>query len=346
MRHIGLDVHQRETKLCWIHGATGEVGNRATVPTAQVVDAVRALPGPRCVVLETGGQSWFLAGMLQSLPETEVFVVDAFQARRALEGMHRGKKTDKWDAYGLAKLSLQGRAAAMAVWLADLPTQQLRTLVRTRAALVQQTTALQNQLRALLRAAGLRVPGSDLMGRQAQQDLDALLPLLPPISVLCGEQLRRSLHFGKAQIHALEQELTTLARAHPACQRLMTLPGCGVILAATIVAEIGSISRFRQAKHLRSYAGLTPAICQSGERSHQGPLRRGHRGLKYALVLLAQHFAWHRGFADTGLKQAYYRCLHRHGPTPAKVALARHLCDVIFAMLRDGTDFTPQPRVA
>jgi transposase len=346
MRHIGLDVHQRDTKLCWIDEAAGEVSNRATVPTREVVAAVSALPGERCVVLETGSQSWFLARALQTLPQTQVFVVDAFQARRSLEGMHRGKKTDQWDALGLAKLSLQGRAAAMAVWLADLPTQQLRVLVRTRAAPVQQTTALQNQLRALLRAEGLQVPGSDLMGRQAQQDLDVLLPVLPPVSAMCGAQLRRSLHHGKQQLQELEGQLTTLARAHPDCRRLMTLPGCGVILAATIVAEIGSIGRFREAKHLRSYAGLTPAVCQSGERSHRGPLTRGHRGLKYALVLLAQHFAWHRGFADTGLKQAYYRCLHRHGPTPAKVALARHLCAVIFAMLRDGTDFAPQQRVA
>jgi transposase len=316
------------------------------VPTGEVIATVSALPGARCVVLETGSQSWFLARALQTLPQTQVFVVDAFQARRSLEGMHRGKKTDKWDALGLAKLSLQQRAAAMAVWLADLPTQQLRVLVRTRAALVQQTTALQNQLRALLRAEGLQVPCSDLMGRQAQRDLDALAPLLPAVSALCLAQLRGSLHFGKQQIQQLDQQLATLTGAHADCQRLMTLPGCGVILAATIVAEIGAISRFRTAKQLRSYAGLTPRICQSGERSYLGPLTRGHRGLKYALVLLAQHFAWNRGFDGTGLKQAYYRCLHRHGPTPAKVALARHLCDVIFAMLRDGTDFTPQQLAA
>jgi len=342
MKHIGLDVHQRDTKVCWIDDDTGQVSNRATVPTGQVVATVAAVPGERCVVLETGSQCWFLGRALASLAQTQVFVVDAFKARRSLEGMHPGKKTDKWDAYGLAKLSLERRAAPMAVWLADLPTHELRTLTRTRAALVQQTTALQNQLRALLRAEGLQCPRSDLMGRQAQRDLDALASLLPSLAAVCFGQLRASLVFLKQQIQTLEQQLAQQALAHPDCRRLMTLPGCGIILASTLIAEIGSISRFSQAKYLRSYAGLTPRICQSGERSYLGPLARGHRGLKYALVLLAQHFAWHQGFADTHLKQAYYRCLHRHGPNPAKVALARHLCDVIFAMLRDGTDFTPQ----
>jgi hypothetical protein len=100
MRHIGLDVHQRDTKLCWIDDETGVRSGCNTVPTAQVVATVSALPGERCVVLETGSQSWFLGRALLSLPETQVFVVDAFKARRSLEGMHAGKKTDKWDALG------------------------------------------------------------------------------------------------------------------------------------------------------------------------------------------------------------------------------------------------------
>lgn len=93
---------------------------------------------------------------------------------------------------------------------------------------------------------------------------------------------------------------------------------------------------------MRSYAGLAPSIWQSGERCFLGKLTKGNRYLKYALVLLAQHVAWSRHFADTRIKRAYCRVLHKHGPNPAKVALARHLCDVIFAMLRDEKDFAPE----
>jgi hypothetical protein len=44
----------------------------------------------------------------------------------------------------------------------------------------------------------------------------------------------------------------------------------------------------------------------------------------------------------TNLKRTYYRYVFRHGPNPAKVALARQLCDVLFVMLQDGTDFHPK----
>ncbi|MBU0611276.1 MAG: IS110 family transposase [Armatimonadetes bacterium] len=342
MRHIGLDVHKRDTKLCWIYDDTGEISGRATVMTSEVIATIQALPGERCVVLEVGAQSWFLARALMSLPQTQVWVVDAFRARRALEGMRRGTKTDKVDAEGLARLSLEGRAAAMAVWLADPLTHQLRTVSHTRLTLVRQATALQNQIRALLQTEGVTCRSADLMGRKGQQELALLTPTLAPVAAECLIQLRDSLRFVKQQVQVIEQRLTQLVQAHPNGPRLMTIGGCGVVLAGLIIGEIGQITRFSHARHLRSYAGLTPRICQSGARSQLGPLTPGNRNLKYGLVMLAQHFAWSQHFDQTRLKRTYYRCLNRYGPNPAKVALARHLCDIIFAMLRDQTDFAPE----
>jgi transposase len=238
-------------------------------------------------------------------------------------------------------LSFEQRAAPMAVWLLDVPTHELRTVSRTRLALVRQATMVQNQLRALLRGAGLSCRSTDLMGARAQRELDALAPLLSAVCVACLDTLRQALSCLKQQIQQLEQRLQQLVGDDARCRRLLTIYGCGDVLAGLIVGEIGPISRFSGAKQLRRYAGLTPRIHQSGARSYTGALSPGDPYLKYALVLLAQHFAWSRRWGDTRLKGAYYRCLNQHGPKPAKVALARHLCDVIFAMLRDETDFEP-----
>ena len=43
-------------------------------------------------------------------------------------------------------------------------------------------------------------------------------------------------------------------------QRLMSLPGVGVILGATVALEIGEVSRFASADRLASYAGTTPRV--------------------------------------------------------------------------------------
>ena len=43
------------------------------------------------------------------------------------------------------------------------------------------------------------------------------------------------------------------------------IPGVGIVLAATILSEIGDISRFSSADKLLAYAGLDPTVRQSGE---------------------------------------------------------------------------------
>ena len=58
--------------------------------------------------------------------------------------------------------------------------------------------------------------------------------------------------------------LAELVRITPPMQWLETLPGIGVILAATIELEIGDIARFPSALHLTSYAGTTPRVHASG----------------------------------------------------------------------------------
>ena len=42
------------------------------------------------------------------------------------------------------------------------------------------------------------------------------------------------------------------------------------------------------------------------------------------------------------MRRRYYRCMNNYGQTVANIDLARQLCDIIYAMLRDGTDYQPK----
>ena len=106
-------------------------------------------------------------------------------------------------------------------------------------------------------------------------------------------------------------------------QLLQSIPGVGPLLAMTIVAEIGDITRFANAAKLRSYARLAPRLEQSGERTRLGPLmKHGNPLLCWALVQAAQHFA--RSVRSRNLRptNSYLRTLFKWGPNPAKVNLA------------------------
>ena len=125
-------------------------------------------------------------------------------------------------------------------------------------------------------------------------------------------------------------------------QLLQTIPGVGPLLAAVLVAEIGALARFASRQKLRGYSGLVARVRRSGERCWSGPLvKRGNPHLRWALVMAAGHFAASRQTRELTLRGSYRHHVYKHGPNPAKVALARRLLNIIFALLRYYTVFDP-----
>ena len=120
----------------------------------------------------------------------------------------------------------------------------------------------------------------------------------------------------------------------------MTLPGIGPRTGARILAEIGDGTRFANGSKLASYAGLAPVTRQSGTSIRgESQSRRGNHRLKNAMFLAA--FASLRS-ADS---KAFYDRERSEGKkhNAAIICLARRRCDVILAMLRDGTAYQPSP---
>jgi transposase len=62
----------------------------------------------------------------------------------------------------------------------------------------------------------------------------------------------------------------------------LTVPGIGWVLAFTIAAEIGDITRFPSAKQLVGYTGLCPRVRQSGDSDRRGPLSKHTRATQHA----------------------------------------------------------------
>ena len=347
MKHVGLDVHQVNTTVVWIDAETGELSRARNVPTAAVPEHLLSVGEVLRVVMESGLHSKFLARQLTSCG-FDVWVLDARKVA-ALMPAYKTGKTDPLDARALAKMSLENAVDKLRVWVADDHTEELRALTRTREKLVAQTTALRNEWRAQLAAHGLRCPANDVLSAKAQRWLAEHFETVPPWGQFCLQRLYESLLALGEQIKLLDREIERHAATDPASQIVRSVAGAGPLLSVTVAAELGDVARFESLGRACSYAGLTPSIKQSGERSYTGRLtRRGNPHLRRALILLAQHFAWQKDLGETSLKKLYYRTLHKHGPNAAKVALARALCRVIVAMLRAEQAFapTPQPRAA
>lgn len=325
--------------------AVGETSRARCLPTREVARHVRARGDELRVVMESGLHSKVLARQLLSCGR-DVWVLDARKVA-ALMPAYRTDRTDKLDARALAQMSFDHAIARLRVWVPDDPTEELRALTRTREKLVQQTTALRNEWRAQLAAFGLVCPATNVLSPKAQRWLTTAWEQVPAWGQFCLPRIGDSLRALREQIRLLDREVARHAATDPACQLVRSVGGGGDLLAVTIVAELGDVTRFDNRRRVCSYAGLTPAVHQRGERCYTGRIaRRGNPHLRRALILLAQHFAWHQGLDHLPVKRRYYRTLHKHGANAAKVARARGLLRIIVAMLRADPPFTAAPAVA
>jgi transposase len=152
------------------------------------------------------------------------------------------------------------------------------------------------------------------------------------------KQLVAQLQFLEEQISDLEQEIEILMQSVDS--PITTITGIGSILGAAILSEIGDIHRFDSPAKLVAFSGLDVRIVQSGEfTGTQGKLtKRGSPFLRRALWLAANVAA----FKDPTLS-VYYQSLRQRGKHHyvAITAIARKLCNIIFAILSTNVPYDP-----
>jgi transposase len=101
------------------------------------------------------------------------------------------------------------------------------------------------------------------------------------------------------QIDQINRDLKASGAEHPYVPLLLTVPGIGWVLAFTIAAEIGDITRFASAKKLCGYTGLCPRVHQSGEKDRRGPLtKQGPKYLRWAMLESTMHALRHPAYAE------------------------------------------------
>lgn len=153
------------------------------------------------------------------------------------------------------------------------------------------------------------------------------------------KQLIDRMNFLDKQIEALDCQILEYYEKFD-CY-LHTIPGIGMIAAATILAEIGDINRFKSSSALVAFAGIDPTVRQSGEFSstHNHMSKRGSPYLRHAIFLAATTCSFHNSPLN-----AYYKKKRDQGKhhLTATGAVARKLTSVIYAVLRYSKPYEPK----
>jgi transposase len=326
MNSVGIDLHRSRSHIAVIDGeGTQVLSRRITNDPATFLELLGELEDKTQIAVEaTYGWEW-LADALEEAGY-ELHLAHPLRTRAIAAAR---VKTDAVDARTLAYLL---RADLLPEsYIAPRELRDLRDLLRHRIALTQMRAALKNRVHAQLARHGIQRRHSDLFGVGGREFLAGLGLRTEPRRRL--DSLLALIGDFEREIEAATAEVDSRAKADARVDVLTQIRGVGPYTAMLVIAEIGDVSRFPNARKLCAWAGLTPTVRSSDGKARLGHIsKQGSRALRWALVEAAQHAP-----RDTGpLRDAFERIAERRGRKVAKVAVARKIATLCYYGLRDG----------
>lgn len=178
-------------------------------------------------------------------------------------------KTDKKAAQTLAQLHAAGMLPG--VWIPAVEVRELRAVIAQKAKMVRLATQAKNRLNPMLHKTHPKRPLQAFKpeGRAWWESL----PLTTLEKNIMQSDLE-TLAFAKKQVKAIEEVLSQEAANDKRVPLLTQLPGVAMLTALTILATIGPIQRFKDAKHLVGYAGLGASVHDSGQTHATGHITK------------------------------------------------------------------------
>jgi len=327
MNSVGIDLHRKRSHVAALDEGGRELFSRRIVNDPDTFVALLSeLDGESKIALEaTYGWEW-----LAELLEDHGYELHLAHPLRTKAIASARVKTDAVDARTLAHLL---RADLLPeAYVAPRELRDLRDLLRQRVALTQMRTALKNRVHALLARHGLHHGQSKLFDSKAGRAFLEQAELREPARRRLEVLLRLIADFDR-EIDALAGEIDQRAKTDPRVKTLCQIKGIGRYTAMLVIAEVGEVERFRSARHLCAWAGLTPTVRSSDGKARLGHIsRQGSVALRWALVEAAQK----ANLSGGPLRESFERIAKRRGRKIAKVAIARKILTLCYYGLRDG----------
>ena len=196
----------------------------------------------------------------------------------------KSNKSDAADAEAICE-AVQ-RPSMRFVPAKSVEQQDLQSLHRIRSQAVARRTAQANQIRGLLMEYGLIIPqGISYIRKAIPQILeDANNELTALFRELLVELYEEMVHLDE-RIKTLENTLEALCAQNDDCQRLLSIPGVGLLSATAMVASIGDIRAFKNGRELAAWLGLVPRQHSTGGKpTLLGISKRGDTYLRTLLI--------------------------------------------------------------
>jgi transposase len=340
MRTIALDLGK--ASIDWCEVEQGQVVGRGRVQDLRALQPILSREsGPVRVGFEACREALHAHDVMLSWGHVP-YVFDTTCVRSFAGIGQHGRKNDRIDAERLA-IALEREHAKFAHVLGQ-DARQLRELQEQHRALVETRKRLVIHVRGILRGRGVDLPScavenfvSNLRTGQREGTVTTCWvdALLAPLEALEPEIAKVDL-----RIHEI-----CVRQKDPVVERLASVPGVSLLVAAAFISVIDRADRFANASQVSSYLGLCPSENSTGGRRKLGSITK--QGNPYARTLLVQA-AWcvlrSRDTKDQLVRWAH-KTSQRRGRMRAAVAVARRLSRILYSLWKHGTYYDPRGAV-
>ncbi|MCW8334896.1 IS110 family transposase [Vibrio paucivorans] len=274
---LGIDLAKKSFQL---HGvdSSGKTVLRKKLARKNLSDFVAQLPV--CTIgLEACGGAHYWTRVFRSFGHTVHIIAPQF-----VKPFVKSNKNDVADAEAICE-AIQ-RPSMRFVPAKSVEQQDIQSLHRVRSQAVARRTAQSNQIRGLLMEYGVIVPKGVVHVRKSIPLIleDASNELTPMFRELLSELYDEVLHLDN-RISAIERKLEAICRESEDCQRLLTVPGIGLLSATALIAAIGDIRVFKNGRELAAWLGLVPRQHSTGGKpTLLGISKRGDTYLRTLLI--------------------------------------------------------------
>jgi transposase len=304
IRFIGLDVHA-DTIAVAVAEQNGEVRSLGLIPNrfesiGKLVHKLGEVKHLR-VCYEAGPTGYVVYWQLTALGVACQVVAPTLIPTKAGDRV----KTDRRDAEKLARCYRAGDLTP--VWVPDAAHEALRDLVRAREDAKQDQQRARQRLGKFLLRHGWRPP-EDVKKNWTKKHMDWVKRQVrfeqPALQAAFLDYVHEVEHAAD-RLERLEKPSTMRLPLRPQTSKkvvaaLQALRGIAKIAAVSIVAELGSLSRFDNPRQLMAYSGLVSSVYSSGNRVQRGAITKtGNAHLRHVMVEAAwayQHKAWIGGW--------------------------------------------------
>jgi transposase len=328
MEHVAIDLGGRQSQIC-VRRADGTIVEERRCATDELGVYLSRRPASR-VVVETCAEAFRVTDLAKAAGH-QVRVVPSMLVQSLGVGA-RGVKNDRKDAQVLSEVST--RIELPSVHVPSLPSRELRAQCTSREATIRARTLLVNSTRGWMRTQGLRIRSGAVETLPMRVRAAAQLPAHIESILVVIDTLNE-------QIALADRELKKMAKQHPACRVLMTMPCVGPVTAVRMTAAIDEVSRFESAAKVQAYLGLVPGEHSSSQRQRRtGITKAGPPAVRRTLLQAA--WSLRRRRPHEPMVQWALEIEKRRGKHIAMVALARKMAGILFAMWRDSHNYDPR----